>query len=287
MVVVNKSLFPVYRAFLFSCYIPRVNMASQKTIVNFFKPVNKRRDAEDEHSVSTIHSVVGSMPSDILLGDGNSFGANPDYEVRKKAKRRQSEGDKVSDALLQGHLASLFDIAAPATSSMIHLKQKDKDFLDDQRGQRKMVMSTVDKESMAKESRKHERLAAERRRKEKELAETLERGEMIEWVTGSSATAECADSSTSSSDTNSSHSTPTPGENVIKKVKQADGTENSAPDTAEYWNKNCSGGSQIFGVTVHRVFTHRDTMCSTTPHRDCLNKYENQIHKVQRHGRHR
>ncbi|KAG0710846.1 hypothetical protein GWK47_021956 [Chionoecetes opilio] len=127
------------------------------------------------------------------------------YEVRKKAKKRQSEGDKVSDALLQGHLASLFDIAAPATSSsMIHLKQKDKDFLDDQRGQRKMVMSTVDKESMAKESRKHERLAAERRRKEKELAETLERGEMIELVTGSSATAECADSSTSSSDTNSS-----------------------------------------------------------------------------------
>ncbi|KAG0724266.1 hypothetical protein GWK47_040937 [Chionoecetes opilio] len=126
------------------------------------------------------------------------------YEVRKKAKKRQSEGDKVSDALLQGHLASLFDIAAPATSSfMIHLKQKDKDFLDDQRGQRKMVMSTVDKESMAKESRKHERLAAERRRKE-ELAETLERGEMYELVTGSSATAECADSSTSSSDTNSS-----------------------------------------------------------------------------------
>ncbi|KAG0715152.1 hypothetical protein GWK47_012624 [Chionoecetes opilio] len=127
------------------------------------------------------------------------------YEVGKKAKKRQSEGDKVSDALLQGHLASLFDIAAPATSSsMIHLKQKDKDFLDDQRGQRKMVMSTVDKESMAKESRKHERLAAERRRKEKQLAETLERGEMIELVTGSSATAECADSSTSSSDTNSS-----------------------------------------------------------------------------------
>ncbi|KAG0725862.1 hypothetical protein GWK47_037777 [Chionoecetes opilio] len=57
---------------------------------------------------------------------------------------------------------------------------------------------------MAQESRKHERLAAERRRKEKELAETLERGEMIELVTGSSATAECADSSTSSSDTNSS-----------------------------------------------------------------------------------
>ncbi|KAG0723758.1 hypothetical protein GWK47_041996 [Chionoecetes opilio] len=57
---------------------------------------------------------------------------------------------------------------------------------------------------MAKESRKHERLAAERRRKEKELAETLERGEMIELGTGSSATAECADSSTSSSDTNSS-----------------------------------------------------------------------------------
>ncbi|KAG0721030.1 hypothetical protein GWK47_047289 [Chionoecetes opilio] len=127
------------------------------------------------------------------------------YEVRKKAKNRQSEGDKVSDALLHGHLASLFDIAAPATSSsMTHLKQKDKDFLDDQRGQRKMVMSTFDKESMAKESRKHERLAAERRRKEKELAETLERGEMIELVTGSSATAECADSSTSSSDTNSS-----------------------------------------------------------------------------------
>ncbi|KAG0713049.1 hypothetical protein GWK47_017082 [Chionoecetes opilio] len=57
------------------------------------------------------------------------------YEVRKKVKKRQSEGDKVSDALLQGHLASLFDIAAPATSSsMIHLKQKDKDFLDDQKG---------------------------------------------------------------------------------------------------------------------------------------------------------
>ncbi|KAG0717412.1 hypothetical protein GWK47_054508 [Chionoecetes opilio] len=107
------------------------------------------------------------------------------YEVRKKAKKRQSEGDKVSDALLQGHLASLFRHRSPC-HFFLHdpPQQKDKDFLDDQRGQRKMVMSTVDKESMAKESRKHERLAAERRRKEKELAETLERGEMIELVTG-------------------------------------------------------------------------------------------------------
>ncbi|KAG0729057.1 hypothetical protein GWK47_031167 [Chionoecetes opilio] len=50
---------------------------------------------------------------------------------------------------------------------------------------------------MAKESRKHERLAAERRRKEKGVSRDFGEGRDVwELVTGSSATAECADSST-------------------------------------------------------------------------------------------
>ena len=53
------------------------------------------------------------------------------YEVRKQVRKRQSEEENVSDALLQRNLALLLDITAPATSSsMIHIKQNDKVFVD-------------------------------------------------------------------------------------------------------------------------------------------------------------
>ncbi|KAG0725842.1 hypothetical protein GWK47_037810 [Chionoecetes opilio] len=56
------------------------------------------------------------------------------YEVRKKAKKRQSEGDKVSDAPSGDIWRTVRHRSPSPFSSMIHLKQKDKDFLDAQRG---------------------------------------------------------------------------------------------------------------------------------------------------------
>ncbi|KAG0719632.1 hypothetical protein GWK47_050099 [Chionoecetes opilio] len=93
------------------------------------------------------------------------------YEVRKKAKKIVIRGvTRLPTPSSRDTWRHCSTSQAPATFPMIHLNRRDKDFLDDQKGPEE------NGENGKKSLRKHERLAAERRRKEKELAEDFGEG---------------------------------------------------------------------------------------------------------------
>ena len=52
-----RSIFCIHHSFLYPCLISYREMASQKTMMNFFKAVNKRKDTENEPEVNE-HAVI-------------------------------------------------------------------------------------------------------------------------------------------------------------------------------------------------------------------------------------
>lgn len=84
----------------------------------------------------------------------------------KKNKNRSSEAQKIRENNFIQDLDTLFDVAHDNALSIIKY-QEDRDFLNDQRNQRKMVMTTVDKKLEKKLERTAKRKKGEETRRQK------------------------------------------------------------------------------------------------------------------------
>ncbi|ESO02818.1 hypothetical protein HELRODRAFT_174241 [Helobdella robusta] len=90
-----------------------------------------------------------------------------DYKLIKKNKNRQSEAQRAREKEFEEKEHMLFDIAHQHAMQLIRI-QEDIEFLEDQRGSRRMQMSGIDKDLTKKEERTEQRKCKEEERKERE-----------------------------------------------------------------------------------------------------------------------
>ncbi|ESO05801.1 hypothetical protein HELRODRAFT_171475 [Helobdella robusta] len=90
-----------------------------------------------------------------------------DYKLIKKNKNRQSEAQRAREKESEEKEHMLFDIAHQHAMQLIRI-QEDIEFLEDQRGSRRMQMSGIDKDLTKKEERIEQRKCKEEERKERE-----------------------------------------------------------------------------------------------------------------------
>lgn len=84
----------------------------------------------------------------------------------KKNKSRNTKSQKDREANFIDGLDSLFDIAHADALTMIKIEE-DRQFLEDQRGERKMVMTVIDKDFTEKQERSRKREMEQEERKSK------------------------------------------------------------------------------------------------------------------------
>ncbi|ESO02774.1 hypothetical protein HELRODRAFT_174188 [Helobdella robusta] len=90
-----------------------------------------------------------------------------DYKLIKKNKNRQSEAQRAREKEFEEKKHMMFDIAHQHAMQLIRI-QEDIEFLEDQRGSRRMQMSGIDKDLTKKEERTEQRKCKEEERKERE-----------------------------------------------------------------------------------------------------------------------
>ncbi|ESN95740.1 hypothetical protein HELRODRAFT_184448, partial [Helobdella robusta] len=90
-----------------------------------------------------------------------------DYNLIKKTKNRQSEAQRAREKEFEEKEHMLFDIAHQHAMQLIRI-QEDIEFLEDQRGSRRMQMSGIDKDLTKKEERTEQRKCKKEERKERE-----------------------------------------------------------------------------------------------------------------------
>ncbi|ESN98184.1 hypothetical protein HELRODRAFT_84940 [Helobdella robusta] len=90
-----------------------------------------------------------------------------DYKLIKKNKNRQSDEQRAREKEFEEKEHMLFDIAHQHAMQLIRI-QEDIEFLEDQRGSRRMQKSGIDKDLTKKEKRTEQRKCKEEERKERE-----------------------------------------------------------------------------------------------------------------------
>lgn len=96
-----------------------------------------------------------------------------DYKLIKKNKNRQSEAQRAREKEFEEKEHILFDIAHQNAMQLIRI-QEDREFLEDQRGSRRMKMSGIDKDLTKKEERTEQRKRKEEDRKQREAGRKTE-----------------------------------------------------------------------------------------------------------------